>query len=770
MKTWKITGLVATIIIVVSFPLYLVKFYLLDERIIDPGEARFVGRDNCIECHKKEYDLWKGSHHDLAMDVATSESVLGDFDNALFVFEDDTSLFFRKENRYFVRTAGPGGRIGEFEITHTFGVTPLQQYLIPFDGGRLQCLPIAWDTDKGKWFQLAGMVYAGQEIKPSDWLYWTNAGQNWNGMCAECHSTNLKKNYDLESETFSTTWSEIDVSCEACHGPGSLHAEWAQLPEMARPKNTGYGLVMQTSRISPQAQIELCAPCHSRRSSLGNNEHHYKNLLDVAIPQLISEPIYFADGQVLDEDYVYGSFVQSKMYAKGVTCKDCHDVHSGKRIIDGNQLCAQCHRADIYDRYDHHFHKYENEPGNPLVLERGEKIVKVGEGALCVNCHMPPRFFMGVDSRNDHSMRIPRPDLSIKIGVPNACNQCHADKSAQWSDTEIKKWYGLSRPAHFGLAFAKAGDGDISVIPDLIGIINEELYMPIVRASALSLLVSFGDRADIKSLLEQSLYDPSPLVRLTAVQNYVPDNVDELKKTMIPFLNDSIKAIRIHAANQLIVLQENQISENVRSIFKKSISEYVASVNYLADFPSGRHNLGNYYGRMGDNRKAEQQYRIAIKIDSLFFPAKVNLAMIYNRLGKNDLAEKEFRDIIRKHPEFVEAYYSLGLLLAEKQEYEESARMLEIAIEKIPGRVRIYYNLGLIYQQLRNNRKAEANLLLALKNDPTNFDYLFALADQYLKTGQYEKASRYAGQMIQLYPDNQKAIDIYNYVKQQSLP
>ncbi|MEE9610622.1 MAG: multiheme c-type cytochrome, partial [Desulfatiglandales bacterium] len=265
MKSWKITGLIATIVIILSIPLYLFKMRYITPRLDGIQEqfmASFVGSRKCKDCHKKEYDRWQGSHHDHAMDSANDRSVLGDFNNVLFEFHGVTSRFYREEGRFFVYTQGPEGQMGEFEITHTFGWFPLQQYLVPFPGGRMQCLPIAWDVREKKWYHLN----PDEPVDPKDWLYWTNAGQNWNGMCAECHSTNLRKNYDIKSDTYKTTWSDIDVGCEACHGPGSLHLEWAELPEMARPQVENDDLVVKTSGLRSRELVELCAPCHSRRA------------------------------------------------------------------------------------------------------------------------------------------------------------------------------------------------------------------------------------------------------------------------------------------------------------------------------------------------------------------------------------------------------------------------------------------------------------------------------------------------------------------------
>ena len=438
-KVWKIIGIVATGVIVIMIPLSLALQSPSSEPVIK--KAEFVGGKECISCHQMEYNLWKDSDHDNAMDVATDSTVLGDFDNVEVEFRGKKSKLYKRNGKFYVYTEGPGGKLGEYQISYTFGVRPLQQYLIPFSKGRYQCLPIAWDTENKRWFDLAGMVYAPEELKPTSWLYWTNQAQNWNGVCAECHSTNLNKDYNVESDSFHTTWSDINVNCEACHGPGSKHLEWANLPEGSRVFDPDMGLVLKTSGTTPKQYIEACAPCHSRRTSFGVNDHTSNEYYNNHRPQLINPPWYFKDGQILEEDYVFASFTQSKMYMHDVKCNDCHDSHSTKIKFDGNALCTQCHRADEYDTYQHHFHKYANETGKPVIDKFGKE-VKVGEGALCKTCHMPGRYYMGIDFRRDHSLRVPRPDLSIKYNVPNACNDCHADKSYQWSEDYIKKYFG----------------------------------------------------------------------------------------------------------------------------------------------------------------------------------------------------------------------------------------------------------------------------------------------------------------------------------------
>jgi predicted CXXCH cytochrome family protein len=763
MTTWKIVGIIATAVIVLSLPLYALR-NLHDGGSVENNktlaDAEFVGSDKCKDCHRPEYDKWLTSHHRMAMAVATDETVLGDFNDAEFEHFGVRSRFFRKDGKFFVHTQGPGGKMEDLEITHTFGWYPLQQYLVPFPGGRLQCLPITWDVKNKKWYHL----YPDQPLEPDDWLYWTNNGQNWNGMCAECHSTDLKKKYNPETDTYQTTWSEISVGCEACHGPGSAHVQWAQLPDMARPALDNDALIVQTSGLDARQQIELCAPCHSRRMSLEDNIHAHADFLDYGTPQLLNEGMYFADGQILEEVYVYGSFMQSKMYARGVRCSDCHDVHSAQRVKEGNALCLQCHKAGIYDTKDHHFHKAEDEKGEPIRSETGEILFDVGSGALCEQCHMPGRNYMGIDYRPDHSFRIPRPDLSVSIGTPNACNRCHIDKSNQWSAETMVKWYGQRRRTHYGTVLNAGRLGQPEALPDLIRLADDRLYPAIVRATALMLLSSYGG-VDSRETLERALADEEALIRQTAVRQLAASDPQADLALFGPLLYDPVKAVRIEAAQKLTAIPMEEMTSDIKIKFQSALREYVAAMERTGDFAASRHNLGNMYANLGDSETAIANYRKAIEIDRMFYPAKVNLAMLYSRIKANDQAEQLFREVVGEFPELYEIKYSLGLLLAEKKQYEEAAEYLAQAAEGLPQRARIHYNLGLLHQYLQRDQAAEIALQRAVDIDPNNLDFLYALADFYLKRNRWDDAGRIAESMVTRHPDQKIGHDILEFIK-----
>jgi len=760
---WKKTGIAATVIIVLMIPLSLLIYKPSNQTV--NKKAEFVGGKECISCHQREYNLWKGSDHDNATDVATDSTVLGNFNNVQVEFRGKQHKFYKKDGKFFVYTEGPKGEMGEFQITHTFGVRPVQQYLVPFDNGKYQCLPIAWNTEKKEWYHIFDEVYADENISPTNWLYWTNQGQNWNGMCAECHSTNLNKNYNLENDSFNTTWVDIDVNCEACHGPGSEHLKWAKLPPMAHSYDNNLGLVLKTSSTTSKQFIEACAPCHSRRASLGVNDHTTSEYFQNHLPQLPVPTNYFIDGQILEEDYVYASFTQSKMYMKDVICSDCHDSHSLKFKFEDNALCAQCHRADQYDTYQHYFHKYKNEEGQPVINKFGDK-VEVGEGALCKSCHMPGRYYIGVDYRRDHSFRIPRPDLTIELGVPNACNDCHADKSAEWAQKFITKYYGEKKRPHFATVFANASEIKTGADTSLTKIISDDLYPEIIRAAAVRYLGNYqNERAYNK--IKEALDDIEPIVRVEAIDAFTANDARDFINSLFPLLNDPVKVVRIQAANKLSMLRRNEFTEEQFKVLSSVLNEYLETLKYSADFPAGRYNLGNYYSNTGDYINAVKNYNKAIEFDSLFYPAKSNLAMLHYNNGKLKEAEILFKDLAKNHTEYSEGNYYLGLLYAEQKRFKEAAEVLEIAAMNRKDNARIYYNLGLIYQNLNETSKAESSLLRGYSSYPNDFDIMYALVDFYVKSGNKNKALQFAKEINQKFPANPAGQQLIDYINKQ---
>jgi predicted CXXCH cytochrome family protein len=728
--------------------------------ITSPSWPEYSGRESCRECHEKEYDLFTGSDHDQAMDVATEETVLGDFNNATFTHLGVTSEFYKQKGGFFVKTEGPDGELEEYEVKYTFGIRPLQQYLVEFPGGAMQCLPLCWDTrssEEGgqRWFH----IYDEERIPPEDMLFWTRISQNWNYMCAECHSTNLRKSFDPVTETYQTTWSEIDVSCEACHGPGSRHIKWAEQVELGAQPDAlpNLGLVIRlkdtdnaswvfesdsntAKRSVPRNSntlVNMCVRCHARRSTIDENYLHGRSFLDTHWPSLLDEGLYFPDGQIEDEVYVYASFLQSKMHQSGVVCKDCHEPHSGNVYVQGNALCYRCHLAGEYGTREHHFH----DPAR--------------EGASCFECHMPERTYMVIDPRRDHSIRNPRPDLSAKLGTPNACNNCHDDKSLEWAIRYLGEWYGkdiLSRP-HYGEVFWAARKVYPEAYDELLRIVGDTTFTPMVRATAISLLGNYPE-ANALRILNQTIRDPDPLIRfatLSIVQNMGEESI---LKLVLPGLRDSVKLVRMLSGLALANVPAEYLPRTSLKQWNKVLEEYKEALLINADHPSSHVNLGNLSLLQGDLVSAEAAYKKAISIDPAMMVPYINLADLYRRLNRDDEGEQLLNDALEKHPDLPAVHYALGLLLVRKQQTLEAMKHLENAAKLEPGNSHYSYVYGVGLNSSGEPEKAVQFLIEALERHPYDRNILYALSTINQELGNTLEALKYAERLIEYYPND----------------
>ena len=707
--------------------------------------AGYIDEARCATCHPGQAASWTGSHHDLAMQAATPDTVLGDFNDAVFEDSGVKTHFYRKGDAHFIKTEGPGGRETEYAVAYTFGVEPLQQYLFEFPGGRLQALTVAWDTEAERWYDL----YPGERIAPDDPLHWTGRLQTWNTMCAECHSTGLIKGYDAETDTFETTWERLDVGCQACHGPGAKHLEWAQSEE----GGSDLGLSVSLHRGALDEQLNACAPCHSRRATLTEDAAHGGRFLDLYAPSRVQADLYHADGQIREEVYVYGSFLQSLMSQRGVACTDCHDAHGLGLHIQGNAVCTQCHTnepplerfptltAKRYDSEEHHFHA----PGS--------------EGASCVNCHMPTKTYMGVDPRRDHSIRIPNPALSVELGTPNACNSCHDEESAQWAADAIERWYGPSdRATSFTERFARATDPEIGSATGLLSLAADPEAPALLRSSSLERLSNFNLYS--YDPISDALADPSPLVRASALRAMLGRAPEQLIASAAPLLEDSERGVRIEAARLFAALPVESLPVATREHQAAALEEYLHAQELSTDTPGAHMNLAILRQSQGALEEAVASYRHALELDPYFLPAHFNLASLLNALGRNQEAEAVLRDGVERAPEEGDVHFSLSLLLAEEGRLEEAADSLLIAAKLLPERGRVHYNLGLTLQHLGRRQEAEAALLRALTLERGEPDFLHALTIFYLQAEDWQRAQHHARALSQAIPGSPLAQDL----------
>ena len=730
---------ISSVIIFIFIDVFILQKKPAGKRAAAMGSNEFVGDAGCKSCHTKEYNDWQSSHHFMAMQPANDSTVKGDFNNVVFTSDGVTSRFFKKNNKFFINTQGEDDKNHDYEIKYTFGFIPLQQYLIEFPGGRMQVTRASWDTKKGKWFH----QYNGQKIPAGDWLHWTGNAQNWNTTCADCHSTNLKKNYAVESDTYHTTYSAVNVSCEACHGAGTNHINYIKEGFKNGDKIAGSKLELPKN-AGQIAQINTCAPCHALRTTVSKNALASVELLDNYIPDVPSVERFHADGQVNEEDFIYTSFLQSKMFHAGVKCSNCHNPHSGKLVLSANNLCLQCHQKK-YNEPSHTFHAANT------------------TGSECISCHMPGKYFMGNDYRHDHSFRVPRPDLSVKYGTPNACNNCHGDKSGQWAADAVSKWYGPTRKYHFAEDLIPGSRIGSNSELHLLNLLRNTAIPNIIKATAAFYLADIPTQNSLNALLG-CLKEKDPQIRYRALRSLVNFDPRGWLNAAAPLLQDQVRAVRVAAADMFLTMPADQLPSGYAAALSAAKNDLMDYLYSQADFASGNIMLGDYYMRLQDNPNAEKFYLRGLKKDSLLNLARLNLSVVYNLEGKNEQALQVLKTAEKIDPLNERIYYNIALLYNEMQDTRNALINFEKAVQLKSPNPRLYYNYGLLLLNT-DVQKAEAILQKGLTFSDQDASLHYALAYLYLKQKQHYKAINHALILKKVDPNNPEYTSIFSELK-----
>lgn len=646
--------------------------------------AEYVGNEACASCHDSQIADWTGSHHDLAMQKADEDTVLGNFDNSKFVYEGVTTTFFKKGEAFWVNTDNAQGELTNYPVEYVFGVYPLQQLLLPIKKGSLNALSVAWDSRSEieggqRWYH----IYEDQDPVTADSpLHWTGIYHNWNSRCAECHSTNIVKGYEASTRTYQTTYDQIDVGCESCHGPSSDHVslmtEQGQakapaveiatsvmvngLPKgnLTGPSAADIGLELalaargqwvrapdddiahRSTSLDDTTQVDNCGRCHSRRATLGNY-HYGQSLLDTHRLSILESPLYWHDGQIRDEVYVYGSFMQSKMAQAGVVCSNCHNPHSNNLVAEGNGVCTQCHKPETYDAITHHRHS-------------------VSSGSACVNCHMPSQVYMGVDARRDHSMRIPRPDISLSTGSPNACTQCHTDQSDSWAYDALRDWgveSDITTLKQVKARFA-ADRGDVRALPTLEAIVTDDQQPALVRASVVEQVSNLG-APSLPNMSAMLLRSDDPALRTSAVRALRGLPPAQRFLMLRPFIQDPILSVRMEVAQVLAGVSDAELRPKDIESLKPLFDEYLDVQRNHLDMPSVQLQLANFWTDRGNTGEAEAALREALMLNNQLEPAIVNLVDLLRRDGQNEEASRLLSDSISRIPDAASLWFSQGL-------------------------------------------------------------------------------------------------------------
>lgn len=716
--------------------------------LIEPQEkvfAQYAGSAACRECHAEQFTAWEKSNHGLA-----ERGLAPSMDEAAFVpartfkHGTQTTTASGKDGRFEVRTPGFGGKEETYEVARVIGHDPLRQFLVERPGGRLQALEVALDPHKNEWFN----VYGDEDRKPGEWGHWTGRGMNWNAMCASCHNTRLRKNYDAQSDTYRTAMAEMSVGCESCHGPMKAHADWRKKHPQSKDRDP------TVAKMSRDQVFDTCGACHARRRELTGDfvpgdafhQHHQLTTVD-------ESDLYFADGKVRDELYEYGSFLSSRMHAAGVRCVDCHDPHRAKPKVVGNDLCQSCHaggnpapggtvRAPVIDPVAHSFHKAGS------------------AGAQCVNCHMPQTVYMQKHSRHDHGFTIPDPLLTKEHGIPNACNQCHTDKDANWALGAAEQWWGdkMKRPSRErARRIAAARTGAREAGAPLLSLLRDETS-PYWKAAILRLLMPWTGEPEMTRAFLEYAEHTDPLVRTAAVQGLemLGDDNPSARQVLARKLEDPSRSVRTSAAWGL------RATVDVASRAGRELSDALA---VGADQPAGQLQLGVWALSRGDTAGALGHFARAVEWDPNSGGIRHEYAVALSMMNRPQDALKQMQEAARLEPKSAEFRYKLALAWNETGSMADAVREFSEAVRLDPKHARAWYNLGLA----RNARGDTTGGIAALRNgevaDPQDPRIPYARATIHARLGEREEARAACEAALAIAPRMQEARQLLDVLR-----
>lgn len=678
--------------------------------------AEWVQETTCQQCHAEEYQQWHGSHHQRAMLVPDQESVRGAFTESEFRYENERYEFFQNEEQYFVRIESLSTAQSEvYPIAYTFGWEPLQQYLIETDKGRLQVLGVAWNTEKDQWFHL----YEGFNVEDKHPLHWKQQSQNANTQCIECHTTGYQTDYSVKTERFESKWVALGVGCQACHGPASLHVDWAQA-DVADAPNKGFQRNV-TVPGNAVAQLESCAQCHSRRTPLGQvqtNQGFHQNYLF----SLLTSDLYEVDGKIKDEVFEYGSFLQSRMYQQGVVCSDCHNPHTAQLKLPGNATCTQCHnpvnalpREGIqriarsttnYNATTHHFHQQNS------------------AGAECVNCHMPSKTYMGNDDRHDHSFSVPNPAQALQLGHSDACLTCHSGDPPASIVFAFNQRYPDYQPTDGGYAqtIHAARKGQPGAVDALLQQLGRN-DLPPIRYAALLAEAEHYPAPQLYQVGVQSLQHQDPLVRRQALNfsaSFLPS--DQLQQVLAYLQGDGVRAVRVSAAEHAIE-QAQQMGQTAPS---NLTNELLTIQQEIVGRPEAHYSLARLYQLQPNMLSAtEQQQLVAFNLEHALrlapnFTAALVASAEITEASSGALGIAELQAHVQQWPDNPDLHFALSLAQIRQGDLAAGINALTRARQLAPENDYYAYVLAIGWHELGDVSKALDILRTQLNRSPRN--------------------------------------------------
>ncbi|HSI11347.1 MAG TPA: ammonia-forming cytochrome c nitrite reductase subunit c552 [Chthoniobacter sp.] len=710
--------------------------------------ARYAGSQSCRECHSGEFDKWQDSHHGLAERKVEEKIDGAAFEPAKQIKAGTQVSEARVDGgKFILATLGLKGPKENFTPDRVIGVDPLRQFLVAAPGGRWQSTELAWDPHKAEWFD----VYGNEDRVPGEWGHWTGRGMTWNQMCASCHNTRVRKNYDFASDSYHTTMAEMTVGCEACHGPMKAHTDW----QKAYPQKKGDPNLVKLSR---DQMLDTCGMCHARRVELTGDFVPGEKFTDhfaLSIPD--ESELFYPDGQVHDEDYELTSFLGSKMHAAGVRCMDCHDSHTSKNVVEGNALCMRCHGTPAV--------VVPSVAVAPQIVDPDHSFHKTGTaGSRCVDCHMPQNTYMQRHARRDHGFTIPDPLLTKEHNVPNSCNRCHADKTADWALETTTKWYGekMNRPTRArAQSVARARTGAPGAQTNLLKMLGEEKN-PFWRAVAANLLRGYAHDPAVLPALQVATKDSSELVRSMAARalgaNMTAANQHGVG-VPAALLDDPSRSVRIDAAWGLRRTVDPE---------SRAGSELVHYLNINRDQPTGLTQWATYLEDRGDSPGALAAFKLAVDWDHGSAPLRSNYAIALSVAGRSGEAVEQLAEAVKLAPRDAQLRYTYALGLAEANRSVQARGELEQAVQLDPQFGRAWYNLGLARNAAGEVQPALEALARAEMLDPQNAQAPYAAATILARNQRMREATDAARRALKIDPSYSEASDFLRMLSGQS--
>ncbi|MBN2577662.1 MAG: ammonia-forming cytochrome c nitrite reductase subunit c552 [Pirellulales bacterium] len=647
------------------------------------GEGNYTGSPGCRKCHEEFYRLWATSFHGLAMQpysAAFAKEHLTASTGAIQVGHSKYRPELTADGGWIVEQNADGEK--KFPIAHVMGGKNVYYFLTPLDRGRLQVLPLAYDVHQKKWFDMPASGvrhFADRADAPLDWRH---SAYTFNTSCYSCHVSQLSRNYDPETKTYHTVWTEPGINCETCHGPGAEHVRVCESAPAGRaPADLK---IISTKRLTVQQLNDSCAPCHAKMIALTATFRPGDRFFDHFDLVTLDDQDFYPDGRDLGENYTLATWRLSPCAQSGrLNCAYCHTSSGRYRFRENpNGACLPCHAEKIADVKTHSFHPAD------------------GPGNRCTDCHMPTTTF-ALMRRTDHSMRPPMPAATTAFGSPNACNLCHADKDAAWADALVRQWRKRDYQApvlRWAGLIAAARKHDWSRLPEMLAELTRKDREEIVAASLARLLKDCNDPKKLLALLEAAK-DPSPLVRAAAVEALGTVLDRESARALAAACGDEYRLVRIRAAAALSDFPAGAISGADRPAFQNALQEYLASLRARPDHWTSHYNLGNYYLAQGDAAAAAAAFESAIELEPQGLPPYLNASVAYARLGRNATVERMLEKAQAVAPDNPAVYVNLGMLRAEQRRLKEAEAAFRTALKHDPQSAVAAYNLSVLLGQ-----------------------------------------------------------------------